>query len=128
MSLVKTVLHAGAFPASFNHFINNDFGYFGFEPTTDEFEVNDDVITQGALDGRATAYQGAQATADAQYQAFLDDEKITGQQQRYAKDEVSQAVAEVMRGYLNELRALHSLADITEAEMDTAINDEIANP
>lgn len=125
------VLHTGAVPAAFNHFINNINGFFEFEPATDTFGVLESFMNQAQLDGRATAYQAAQAAADAAYQQFLDGEKTTGQQNRYGNDDVSRALVEVMRVELNEIRARFSappLPDITEGQMDAKIRAEIANP
>ncbi len=127
--LRKVVLHTGADPRAFNHFIGNLGGYMGFEPTTDTFEVNKDFIQQAALDGRATAYQAQQTQADTDYRAALEARKIGDLQQQFGADVNLNAVIEVMRLELNELRAQHTgLPDITEGAMDAKIRAEIANP
>jgi len=122
------VLHTGADPASFNHFINNDLGFFEFEPATDTFGVLESFINQAALDGRATAYQAQQAQADQDHQDARAAAATAGLQNQYGNDINLNAVVEVMRVELNELRALHSLPDITEPAMDAKVRAEIANP
>lgn len=92
----------------------------------DEFEVPD--VTQPALDAALADYVANQAARDTDFQVVQDGETVGELQQRWADDEISNAVAEVFRIELNELRALHSLPDRTAGFIDGQVRAKIAIP
>lgn len=128
VEFLRVVLHTGANFRAFNHFIGNINGYAGFEPTTDEFEVEKAFIDQATLDQFAVDYAADQPAADQAAQQANEARQIGKLQQEFTDDVNLNAVVEVMRLELNELRALHSLPDIPAGQMDGAIRQKITNP
>jgi Tfp pilus assembly protein FimV len=126
--LRKVVLHTGANPRAFNNFIGNQRGYFGFEPTTDTFEVNKDFIDQPTLDQAAIDYQADQANADAAA-AAADQAARTGDLQRdYGDDLILASVIEFYRQEINTLRQQHGLPDRSAGFVDGQIRAGIVAP
>lgn len=98
----------------------------GYDSLTDLLEVPD--VSQVDLDAALVTYNADPAAADAAWTQSFAAREIGRNQQRFGDDEVTQAVIEVMRLELNELRALHSLPDISAGAMDGAVRSKIANP
>jgi hypothetical protein len=101
-------------------------GQIGFRPDNSELEVGD--VSQPDLDAALITYAADQANIDAAFQAAQDALTVGELQQAFGDDRIIQAVTEVMRIELNELRALHSLPDIPVGQMDGKVRAKIANP
>ncbi len=111
---------------SFNAFVQGDKEIeFSFEETTREFEIFGG--NQAALDTALVNYAADQVNIDA---AFLQAE-IDAESERvrntFDDDErrLLRAFAELLVDELNTLRALHSLAPRTPAQLRTAIRNKV---
>lgn len=86
---------------------------------------------QQVLDGKLIAYHANQANIDAAFAVTRAAQATAREERAYTEDGNLNAVVEVMRVELNELRARFSgppLPDITEGQMDAKVRAEIANP
>lgn len=93
----------------------------------DEFDVPD--VSQPDLDTALADYVANQAARDADFQVVRDGETVGELQQKFGDDEVLNAVVEVMRTELNNLRAQHTgMPAISAGAMDGAVRAKIANP
>lgn len=100
-----------------------------FRPNEQEIEVGD--VSQSALDAALVDYTANQASIDTAFQASQGAASVGELQQEFGDDVIINAVAEVMRIELNEIRARFSgppLPAIPAGQMDGKIRAKIANP
>jgi hypothetical protein len=128
--LRRVVLPVGARRKAFNHFIGNaPFGYHGFDPSNNEFEVSKDFIDQATLDQKALDYAATQAAVDAAYDQFqsdFDDEEA--RKENLDNNIGLTSLIKVMVDELNAVRAAAGLPNVNFGQVNAAVRLKIHKP
>lgn len=127
---MRTVIFpAGGRRNAFNWFIGNDGGFNQFEPSTNEFGVNDNAISQADLDQKVIDYAADLAQVHSDYDDFLSDtaDELVRKMQ-VDNDGGLQSLIKVMVDELNAVRQNAGLPDLNLGLVTAAVRSNAKKP